>query len=87
MCQQSGKELLKRELATSLYLEMLFGKSSAIHENLYTKGYIDQSFSYDYTQEQGFGFALIGGDTTKPDELVDQLQEILLQSKSGSGLE
>ena len=84
--QQSGKDLLKRELATSLYLEMLFGKSSAIHENLYTKGYIDQSFSYDYTQEQGFGFALIGGDTTKPDELVDQLQEILLQSKSGAGL-
>ena len=48
---------------------MLFGKSSVIHENLYTKGYIDQSFSYDYTQEQGFGFALIGGDSTKFEEL------------------
>lgn len=84
--QQSGKEQLKRELATSIYLEILFGKSSAIHENLYNKGYIDQSFSYDYTQEHGFGFALIGGDSTKPDELADQLLEILKQSTTGEGL-
>ena len=83
---QTGKEQLKRELATSIYLEMLFGKSSAIHENLYTNGYIDQSFSYDYTQEHGFGFALIGGDSTKPDELADQLIEILNQSTTGEGL-
>ncbi len=84
--EQSGQELLKRELATTIYLEMLFGKSSPLHENLYTNGYIDQSFSYDYTQEQGFGFALIGGDSTKPDELVKQLLDILQQSKSGAGL-
>lgn len=84
--QQNGKVQLKRELATGIYLEMLFGKSSSIHENLYTNGYIDQSFSYDYTQEHGFGFALIGGDSTKPDELANQLLEILLQSKSGIGL-
>lgn len=84
--QPNGKEQLKRELATGVYLEMLFGKSSSIHENLYTNGYIDQSFSYDYTQEQGFGFALIGGDSRKPDELANQLLEILLQSKSGIGL-
>ena len=30
-------------------------------------------FSYDYTQEQGFGFALIGGDTMKPDKLVETI--------------
>ena len=84
--QQSGKELLKRELATNIYLEMLFGKSSPLHENLYAKGYIDQSFSYDYTQEQGFGFALIGGDSEKPDELAEQLLRILQQSKTGTGL-
>lgn len=84
--KQSGNELLKRELATAIYLEMLLGKSSSLHEELYTKGYIDQSFSYDYTQEQGFGFALIGGDSTKPDELVERLFDIVTQSKSGVGL-
>ncbi|MDP1418032.1 pitrilysin family protein [Peribacillus simplex] len=83
---QSGLQLLKRELATNIYLEMLFGKSSPLHEELYEEGLIDQSFSYDYTQEQGFGFALIGGDSAKPDELTESLFGILQKSKAGTGL-
>jgi predicted Zn-dependent peptidase len=83
---QSGLQLLKRELATNIYLEMLFGKSSSLHEELYEEGLIDQSFSYDYTQEQGFGFALIGGDSAKPDELMESLFGILQKSKAGTGL-
>ncbi|MGE7595183.1 EF-P 5-aminopentanol modification-associated protein YfmH [Peribacillus frigoritolerans] len=83
---QSGLLLLKRELATNIYLEMLFGKSSPLHEELYEEGLIDQSFSYDYTQEQGFGFALIGGDSAKPDELMESLFGILQKSKAGTGL-
>jgi predicted Zn-dependent peptidase len=83
---QSGLQLLKRELATNIYLEMLFGKSSPLHEELYEEGLIDQSFSYDYTQEQGFGFALIGGDSAKPDELMESLFGILQKSKAGTGL-
>ncbi|MEY8189460.1 M16 family metallopeptidase [Peribacillus simplex] len=83
---QSGLQLLKRELATNIYLEMLFGKSSPLHEELYEEGLIDQTFSYDYTQEQGFGFALIGGDSAKPDELRESLFGILQKSKAGTGL-
>jgi len=82
-----GKELLKTELSANILLEMLFGKSSPIHENLYSSGLIDQSFSYDYTQEQGFGFALLGGDTVHPDELSEKLTELLLQAKTGTGLD
>jgi predicted Zn-dependent peptidase len=84
--KQSGLQLLKRELATNIYLEMLFGKSSPLHEELYEEGLIDQSFSYDYTQEHGFGFALIGGDSAKPDELTESLFGILQKSKAGTGL-
>lgn len=83
---QTGEQLLKRELATNIYLEMLFGKSSSLHEGLYEEGLIDQSFSYDYTQEQGFGFALIGGDTANPEKLTKSLLEILENSKKGTGL-
>jgi predicted Zn-dependent peptidase len=57
-----------------------------LHEELYEEGLIDQSFSYDYTQEQGFGFALIGGDSAKPDELMESLFGILQKSKAGTGL-
>lgn len=83
---QTGEELLKRELATNIYLEMLFGKSSSLHESLYEEGLIDQTFSYDYTQEQGFGFALIGGDTANPEKLTKSLLDILENSKKGTGL-
>lgn len=82
-----GKELLKTELSANILLEMLFGKSSSIHESLYSAGLIDQSFSYDYTQEQGFGFALLGGDTLHPDELSEKLTDLLLQAKTGTGLD
>ncbi len=46
-------------------LDLLFGKSSENYNQLYNEGLIDETFSYDYTQEQGFGFAMIGGDTSE----------------------
>ncbi|CAH0346121.1 pitrilysin family protein [Bacillus sp. CECT 9360] len=82
----SGAALLKTELTANVLLEVLFGKTSDLYEELYSEGYIDQSFSYDFTQEQGFGFALIGGDSTRPRELTDRLKDILLKAKSGTGI-
>ncbi|MFJ5622043.1 EF-P 5-aminopentanol modification-associated protein YfmH [Peribacillus loiseleuriae] len=82
----SGQELLKKELTVSIFLEMLLGKSSSLHEELYTNGLIDQTFSYDFTQENGFGFALIGGDTKHPDELTAKLKQILFEAKTGKGI-
>lgn len=79
--QRSGREMLVHELAMNVMLDHLFGKSSEHYENLYREGLIDETFSYDYTEEKGFGFAIIGGDTEKPDELADRIKEILLQIK------
>lgn len=75
-----GEELLKQEVAFTLLLDYLFGKSSTHYENLYNEGLIDDTFSYDYTEENTFGFAVVGGDTKKPDELADRLKKILLQT-------
>jgi len=83
---QSGDEMLKQELATNVLLELLFGKSSDNYEQLYSNGLIDETFSFDYTQEQGFGFAMIGGDTNSPDQLASAIQEILLKGKETNGL-
>jgi predicted Zn-dependent peptidase len=77
--QRSGREMLVHELAMNVMLDHLFGKSSVHYENLYRDGLIDETFSYDYTEEKGFGFAIIGGDTDKPDELADRIKGILLQ--------
>lgn len=80
---QSGMEMLINELTTNVLLDMLFGKSSVNYEQLYNEGLIDDTFSYDYTQESGFGFAMIGGDTSNPEQLVARLKEMLFAIKNG----
>ncbi|MFB3164023.1 pitrilysin family protein [Neobacillus sp. 179-J 1A1 HS] len=81
---QTGPELLKNELTMNVLLDLLFGKSSENYNQLYNEGLIDETFSYDYTQEQGFGFAMVGGDTENPDKLADVLKNMLFQAKNGT---
>lgn len=78
--KEKGQALLKQEIALTLLLDYLFGKSSVHYEALYNEGLIDDSFSYDYTEENNFGFAMVGGDTKQPDELADRLKDILLKT-------
>jgi len=78
---QSGSEMLKNELSINLLLDSLFSESSDNYQNLFQEGLIDDTFSYDYTQEHGFGFAMIGGDTSNPDGLEKAIKEILINAK------
>ena len=78
-----GVELLKQELCINLFLDMTFGKSSEYYEKLYSEGSIDNSFFYDYTQEYGFGFGMVGSDTAEPDRLEEELKNILLEARNG----
>jgi predicted Zn-dependent peptidase len=75
---KQGEELLKHELTVNVLLDLLFGKSSDHYQKLYDDGLIDETFAYDYTGENGFGFAMLGGDTAHPDKLAEKLKEILL---------
>ncbi len=84
--EMEGIELLKRELSIGLFLECTFGKSSQYYENLFESGLIDNSFFYDYTQEYGFGFGMIGGDTREPDRLAEEIKSILFEVKEGKYL-
>jgi predicted Zn-dependent peptidase len=82
---QSGKEMLRNELSINVMLDILFGKSSENYTELYGEGLIDDTFSYDYSQEQGFGFAMVGGDTNEPDLLAEKLESMLMKAKAGEG--
>ncbi|MCM3765700.1 EF-P 5-aminopentanol modification-associated protein YfmH [Neobacillus niacini] len=81
---QTGEAMLKTELTMNVLLDLLFGKSSDNYDELYNEGLVDETFSFDYTQEQGFGFAMIGGDTNSPDRLAERLQEMLMAAKDGN---
>ncbi|OIJ17896.1 peptidase M16 [Anaerobacillus alkalidiazotrophicus] len=74
---RQGEELLKHELSINIILDIMLGQSSNNYEELYNEGLIDDSFSFDYSAEKGFGFSIIGGDTKDPDMLVSRLQEMI----------
>lgn len=81
--EETGKSMLKNEIIVNLILDTLFSKSSNHYESLYKEGLIDETFQYDFTQEEGFGFAIIGGDTRDPDRLAGRLKEMMLRDPSG----
>lgn len=83
---QKGDTMLKNELSTQLLMDLLFNQSSENYREMYDAGLIDDSFSYDYTQEESFSFALVGGDTREPEQLQEKLTSILKQAKSAKNL-
>lgn len=81
---RTGKDLMKHELAVDVLLDLMFGESSENYEKLYNEGIIDDSFSFDYTEEDHFGFSMIGGDTKDPDILEKRLHDMIAEFKGQS---
>ncbi|MEG0381217.1 MAG: peptidase M16, partial [Kurthia sp.] len=54
--------------------------SSEFYEDMYEKGWIDESYSYDFSLEKGFGFAMVGSDTQEPEKLELAIKEVMNQS-------
>ncbi|WP_416150888.1 EF-P 5-aminopentanol modification-associated protein YfmH [Salipaludibacillus sp. HK11] len=81
---KQGQELLKHELSMQLLLEMMFGQSSENYQSLYEDGLIDDSFSFDYTAENGFGFSVVGGDSNHPEKLADRIEQMVSDFKGKS---
>ncbi|AGK53117.1 EF-P 5-aminopentanol modification-associated protein YfmH [Bacillus sp. 1NLA3E] len=79
----SGEQMLKHELTINVLLDLLFGKSSENYNSLYSEGLIDETFSFDYTLENGFGFAMVGGDTSDPDKLAETIKAMFFKSQKG----
>lgn len=72
-----GDAFLKREFATQIALEAIFGQSSDLYQSLYNDGLIDDQFGFDYTLEHGYGFSMFGGDSKDPDELINRIESAL----------
>ncbi|GEK32501.1 EF-P 5-aminopentanol modification-associated protein YfmH [Kurthia sibirica] len=77
-----GKAMLKHELAVQLALDLMYGRSSDFYEDMYEKGWIDESYSYDFSLEKGFGFAMVGSDTNYPVELELAIKKVMNDSAS-----
>lgn len=72
-----GEEMLIQELSSNLVLDILFGRSSDFYTKAYNEGLIDESFNYDFSLEEGFGFAMVGSDTEEPKKLEALIRETI----------
>ena len=76
-----ARAVLRRELQTRILLDLLFGRSSSAWEALYADGLVDETFSASHSQEEGFGFSLVGGDSDDPDRLAQRLLGIFERAR------
>ncbi len=68
-----GIDLLRREILSNLVVDLLFGRASETHEELYASGLIDDTFAAEYSGDETFGFVSAGGDTDEPERLEEAL--------------
>ncbi|MER2000364.1 MAG: pitrilysin family protein, partial [Lysinibacillus sp.] len=68
-----GEEMLKHELAMQIAFECVFGRTSQFYTDIYEAGLIDESYSFDFSLEKGYGFALVGSDTNEPKQLAEKI--------------
>lgn len=82
----TGIELLRRELAAEIALDLVLGPSSDLYDQLYRDELIDERFGAEFVLEKDYSHLIIGGDTKDPDELYHRLLEGLT-AQAGHGLD
>ncbi|MGL4914465.1 MAG: EF-P 5-aminopentanol modification-associated protein YfmH [Romboutsia sp.] len=77
-----GNELLRKEIVTEVLIDMIFKKGSALYENLYMKGLINENFGAGFSSQVDYGFTVIGGDSKEPREVKRVIHEYIEKCKS-----
>jgi predicted Zn-dependent peptidase len=70
-----NKELIRRQIAIEILLEMLVGESSNLYERLYTEGLVTREFETDYICEENYAFSSINSESKKPDKVIERIKE------------
>ncbi len=70
-----GSDLMRREILMELLLDIIFGSSEALYNDLYKEDLIDENFTSDYTAEMNHGYIMIGGETKDPEQLYQRIME------------
>lgn len=78
----SGQELMRKELVTEVLLECIFGQSGTLFEDLYGRGFIDESFGASYQIHSDVGHCVVGGDVSDPENLIEMVQEQIERIRS-----
>lgn len=81
-----GEELLRVQIAMSLGLKLIVGRSSQAFLRLYEQGLVDDSFSGGFRGHPRFGYTLFSSETDNPEALHSELAS-LIDGLKGGGVE
>ncbi|MRH42651.1 peptidase M16 [Aquibacillus halophilus] len=84
MKEEGIEAFLQKDLLVDMILDHFFSKSGEFYQELYDNDLIDNSFSFESNLERNFGFSILGGNTQKPDQLADEIKEMLVKLKDFS---
>lgn len=71
----SGERLFIKDIASTILLEMIFGKGSELYNRLYREGLIGDTFSFEFIAEKDYGYSILGGESPDPDRVAEIIRE------------
>ena len=74
----SGKDYAKLCCIGKISLDILFGKSSSFYNDMYNKGYINDSFGTEFSCEKQFVNSIISGESEHINELVSEIEKTIM---------
>lgn len=77
-----GQKFLEKDLLQSMVLDFYFSKGGAFYQQLYEDQLVDDSFYFETNLEKTFGYSLIGGNTDRPDQFAEKVQELLRSTQT-----
>lgn len=73
----AGRKLLKKSIEMEIILEMMFGKSSELYNELYDEGLINQNFSVEYSPQISYAYTAVDGESKDPDAVYARITEYI----------
>ena len=73
----TGRELLKRRIALGIVLSDTLGRTSELYNKLYEEGLINDSFRFEASLDQDYGFLAWGGQSPDPKKVADIITEAM----------
>ena len=78
------EEMIRRDIAIQILLELLVGKSSKLYKQLYDEGVISGGIGGTYEFSENYAHVLISGQSNEPEKVYHRIkQEIARQKQEG----
>ena len=71
--EKEGMAAMRQRLVSRLALRILCGASSPFYSRLYAQGILNRNFDYDVDFSAGTGTIIIGGESSRPEQVLDEL--------------